>query len=167
MFTAELKIPKERVAILIGTKGSTKKIIERRSKTRIEVNKEGEVVIIGEDSLNVFNTVPIIKAIGRGFNPNIAIILLNEDYRLEIINIQAFTRKSKKRFTRMKGRLIGTQGKAWKVLEKLTMTDISVYGKTACIIGKADDVVLAKNAVEKLLKGSPHGNVYKFIELQK
>ena len=94
-------------------------------------------------------------------------MLLNEEYRLEIINIQDFTKKSKKKFVRIKARLIGKQGKARKVLEKLTMTDISVYGKTVCIIGKIEDVMLAKIGVEKLLKGAPHGNVYKFIELQK
>ena len=167
MFSSELKIPRERVAVLIGKKGVTKKIMERRTRTRITVNKEGEVLIEGEDSLDTFNAGPVVKAVGRGFNPDIALLLLNEDYRMEIINIQDFTKKSKKKFVRIKGRLIGTQGKAWKVLEKLTMTDISVYGKTVCVIGKTEDVILAKGAIEKLLKGAPHGNVYKFIELQK
>lgn len=167
MFSSELKIPRERVAILIGKKGVTKKTIERRTRTRITVNKDGEVLIEGEDSLDTFNTGPVVKAIGRGFNPDIALMLLNEEFRLEIINIQDFTKKSKKKFIRIKARLIGTQGKARKVLEKLTMTDISVYGKTVCIIGKIEDVMLAKIGVEKLLKGAPHGNVYKFIELQK
>ena len=167
MFTAEIKIPKDRVAVLIGTKGVTKKLIERRTKTKITVNKDGEVFIGGEDSLNVFNTSPIVKAIGRGFNPDIALMLLNEDYRLEIINIQEFTKKSKKKFVRIKARLIGSEGKARKVLEKLTMTDISIYGKTVSIIGKIEDVMLARMGLEKLLKGAPHGNVYKFIELQK
>ncbi len=167
MYSAELKIPRDRVAVLIGKKGTTKRLIERRARTRIEVTKDGDVYISGEDSLNVFNTSPIVKAIGRGFNPNIALMLLNEDYVLEIINISDYSKKSNKKFVRIKARLIGTKGKAWKVLEKLTMTDISVYGKTVSIIGKVEDVIVARGALEKLLKGAPHGNVYKFIELQK
>ena len=167
MYTIELKIPKDRVAVLIGKKGATKKLIQNRTHTIITVSKDGDVVVSGEESLEVFNAGPVVKAIGRGFNPLIAFMLLNENYRLEIINIQDFTKKSKKKFVRMKGRLIGSKGKAWHVLERLTMTDISVYGKTVCVIGKTEDVLLAKMAIEKLLKGSPHGNVYKFIELQK
>lgn len=167
MYSAELKIPRERVAVLIGKKGTTKKLIERRTRTRIEVTKEGDVYISGEDSIDVFNTSPIVKAIGRGFNPNIALTLLNENHILEIINISDYSKKSNKKFIRIKARLIGTKGKAWKVLEKLTMTDLSVYGKTVSIIGKVEDVIVAKGALEKLLKGAPHGNVYKFIELQK
>ncbi len=167
MYSAELKIPRDRVAVLIGKKGATKKAIERRTRTRIEVTREGDVFISGQESLDVFNTSPVIKAIGRGFNPEIARRLLNENYVFEIINIQDYSKKSKKKFVRIKARLIGTKGKAWKVLEKLTMTDISVYGKTVSIIGKVEDVTVAKGAIEKLLKGSPHGNVYKFIELQK
>lgn len=167
MFSVELKIPKDRVAVLIGKKGFTKKSIQSRTHTIIEVSKEGDVLITGNESVDVFNASPVVKAIGRGFNPEIATMLLNEDYSLEIINIQDFTKKSKKKFVRMKARLIGTGGKARNVLEKLTMTDISVYGKTVSIIGKVEDVLVAKMALEKLLKGSPHGNVYKFIELQK
>lgn len=167
MFSVELKIPKERVAVLIGKRGVTKRGIQTKTHTIIEVSKEGDVLITSDDSVSVYNASPIVKAIGRGFNPEIALTLLNEDYRLEIINIQDFTKKSKKKFIRIKARLIGTKGKARRVLERLTMTDISVYGKTVCIIGKTEDVLLAKVAIEKLLKGSPHGNVYKFIELQR
>jgi ribosomal RNA assembly protein len=167
MYTEDLKIPKDRVAVLIGTKGVTKKKIEKKARIFLNVSKEGEIEISGEDSLDVFNSVPIIKAIGRGFNPDKALKLLDENYSMELINIQNFTGKAKDKFTRMKARLIGTGGKARNVIERLTDVQICIYGKTVCIIGKIEDVLLAKQAVEKLLKGAPHGNVYKFIELQK
>lgn len=167
MYTYELKIPKERVAVLIGKKGTTKKHIEKKTKTKLDVKSEGDVIITCEDNINFLVAQNMIKAVGRGFNPEIAGLLLDEDNILEIINILDFTGKSKKKFTRIKARLIGTQGRSRKLIEQMTNTEISIYGKTVSIIGSFDNVLLAKKALEHLLSGAPHGNVYKFIENQK
>ena len=53
MDTKELKIPLDRVAVLIGKDGEVKKEIEVRMRVRLEVDsKEGDVIIEGEDSTN-------------------------------------------------------------------------------------------------------------------
>ena len=166
MYEEELKIPRERVAVLIGTKGATKRRIQQATNTKITISKEGDVIIEAEEAVNAYLAVPIVKAIGRGVNPDVATELLKEDRCLELINMQDFTGRSVKKLTRLKARLIGTQGKARKVIERLTNTSITVYGKTVTIIGKSDEVFIAKQAVEKMLSGAPHGNVYKFIATQ-
>ncbi len=163
----ELKIPKERIAVLIGKKGQDKKNIEKITNTKIKVSKEGDVEITADDNFNIFLTSNIIKAIARGFNPEVALTLLNEDNYLEIINMQEEIGKSKKKLIRMKARVIGTNGKAKYMVEKMTNTNISVYGKTIAIIGKSENVLIAKQALQKILQGSMHGNVYKFVENQK
>ncbi|MFH1376157.1 MAG: KH domain-containing protein [Candidatus Woesearchaeota archaeon] len=163
-----IKIPKDRVAVLIGEKGSTKRDIQRKTKTKLEINsQEGDVKVEGEDSLNVFLTVQVVKAVGRGFNPDIALILLKENYQMEIINIKDYCRTTRNDQERVKSRIIGKRGKARTTLENMTNTNISIYGKTVSIIGPTENVFLAKRAVEKLLQGTPHGNLYKWIELQK
>jgi len=167
MYSYELRIPKDRVAVLIGKKGSTKRLIEQKTKTKLEVSTSGDVTLKGEDNIALFVTQNIIKAIGRGFNPDIALTLLDENNLLQIIPIKEFTGKSKKKFTRVKARLIGTKGKAKKIIEQTTNTEISIYGKTVSIIGPIENVDLAKRAIEKLLQGAPHAHVYKFIEAQK
>src|SRR3989344_2896834 len=91
----QLKIPKERIPMLVGTKGVTKRKIQKLTNTKIRVNSElGDVFIEGE-SMDVFNSLNIIKAIGRGFNPDIALKLLSEDYVLEVIPIEDFSRNKK------------------------------------------------------------------------
>lgn len=161
----EIKIPKDRIPILIGKNGSTRKKIETKSKTKIEVNSEtGDVTIKSEDAINCFNTLHVIKAIARGFNPEISLTLLNEENSLEILNIQDYTGKSKKNQMRIKSRAIGSQGKAKEMIEQLTNTQISIYGKTISVIGKVEDVLIARKALESLLNGAPHGNVYRNIE---
>jgi len=165
---SEIKIPKERIAVLIGEKGSTKRKIQSKTGCKITISsKEGDVLIESEDNFNVFLVEKIIKSVGRGFNPEIALKLLNEDYVFELLNIQEYSGKSKKQEERIKARVIGTEGKARRNLERLTNCYICVYGKTIGVIGKVEDLYLCKKALEKLLQGSPHTNVYKWIEEQK
>ncbi len=164
MYQDELKIPKERTAVLIGKKGSTKRYIEKFTNTKLIIDSEGDVIIQGEDSLDVYTTKNIIKAIGRGFNPKIALNLLEDDFCLEIIEIKEFSGKSDKKLRRLRSRVIGTKGKCRDNIERLTDTNISIYGKTISIIGSLENAAIAKEALERLLYGSEHGNVYKWLE---
>lgn len=160
----ELRIPKERVAILIGKNGSVKKQFEDHAKLKINVNSdEGEVVLKGTDPINLYAMREVIHAIGRGFNPEIAQLLLKQDFVLEIINLEEKL-DTKKEMIRLKGRIIGSEGKTRSLIEEHTDTNISVYGKTVSIIGMADDVTNARRAITMLLTGSPHATVYKWLE---
>ncbi len=163
----ELTIPKKRVAVLIGKKGSTKRKIEKITSTKLTIDSElGFVTIKGEDSLKAYQTKSVIEAIGRGFNPNISLSLLNENICFEIIPIQNFAGKSKNNLIRVKSRIIGTRGKCRKTIEAITNTEISIYGKTVSIIGELQNVLIAKKAIEDILAGAPHAPVYKTISYQ-
>ena len=163
-YSFDLKIPKERIAVLIGKGGETKQELEDLTGTKINVDsKEADVKITGEDSVKIYALKEVVRAIGRGFNPEISRLLLKQDYVLELINLLDYV-KNKGHFERVKGRVIGAGGKSRDTIEKLTNTFISVYGKTISIIGEAEDVIICKKAVESLLLGSPHANVYKWLE---
>ena len=163
-FSYEIKIPEERVAVLIGKEGATKNQIEKNSGSKLDISKEGNVTVIGNDALNLFSTKEIVRAIGRGFNPKIALLLLKQDYILEIISLKDIIGKSKSSMERLKGRIIGKAGKSRDNIEQLTHCYISVYGKTIGIIGDAMDVTLCHQAVSMLLKGAMHKTVFKFLE---
>lgn len=163
-YSLEIKIPKERVAVLIGKNGETKKELEEFTSAEIFVDsKEGDVKITGKDSLRMYAVREVIRAIGRGFNPEIAKLLFKQDFVLEIIPLLDFV-KHKGHFERIKGRVIGANGKSRETIENLTGTYISVYGKTVGVLGRAEDVVISMKAIESLLQGSPHANVYKLLE---
>ena len=158
----DLKIPKERLAVLIGTKGETKREIEQATKTRINVDsKEGDIMIEGVDGLDLFTAKEVITAVGRGFNPEIALLLLKVDYSFEKIQLNE---KSPEAQLRLKGRVIGKDGRTRRVIEELTATYISVYGKTISIIGSPEQVIFAHRAIKMLLEGSTHSSVYKWLE---
>ncbi len=166
-FSYELKIPQDRVAVLIGEKGETKKEIQSQTKTELNISKEGDVTITGKDSLLLFTTREIVRAIARGFNPKIALFLLQTDYTLEIIDIKDFAGKSKSDLIRLRSRVIGKEGTARKEIERLTNTNISIYGKTIAIIGETTQVFNARQALTLLLQGSKHASAYHFLEKKK
>ncbi len=168
MYAQEIKIPKDRVGVLIGTDGKFKKKLEKQTKTKIIVDSEtGFVTIEGEDSVTLYVMKDVVQAIGRGFSPEIAVDLLKEDYILEIVSIQDYSGKSKKKMDRLRGRVIGTRGKSRNMIERITGAHVSVYGKTVAVVGKIIDAAMAKEAVVSLLSGSPHGNVYKWLQEKK
>ena len=159
-----LRIPKDRVAVLIGKNGETKKRVEQETSTQLKIDsKEGEVEVIGKDALGLYASREIIQAIGRGFNPEFALLLLKQDYAFEQININDYL-KTEDAMQRLKGRVIGSEGKARKYIEEMTETHISVYGKTIGIIGETENASTARQAIESLLKGSQHSNVYHWLE---
>ncbi len=163
-FAYELKIPKERVAVLIGKKGELKRQLEHVTKTKIKVDSdEGDVNIRGKDALLLYSCREIVRAIGRGFNPDIAMQLLKQDYGIEFISLNDYA-GTQRELERLRGRVIGEGGKSRRTIEDLTFTNISVYGKTIGIIGRLDYIPTARNAVEALLSGRKHGTVYKFLE---
>lgn len=163
-YSYELKIPKERVAVLIGANGDTKKQLEKETDSKIAVDsKEGDVTVTGSDAIKLFSLREMIKAIGRGFNPDIAMSLLKPDYVFELINMSDFA-KTKNSEVRLKGRVIGKAGKSREKIEFLTETSICVFGKTVGIIGEAGAVANARRAIVSLLNGSTHTSVFRFLE---
>ena len=164
-YSYELKVPKNRVAVIIGKEGSVKKDIEEATKTKMDIDsKEGDVFVRGEDALGLYTARELIKAIGRGFNPEIAKLLLKTDYVFEVVDLTEFVGKNKDMMLRLKGRVIGKDGKSRKLIEELTESNMSVFGKTIGIIGLPESAANAKQAVESLLRGSTHANVYKWLE---
>ncbi|PIN73617.1 RNA-processing protein [Candidatus Woesearchaeota archaeon CG10_big_fil_rev_8_21_14_0_10_45_16] len=166
-FSYELKIPEERVAVLIGTDGITKTEIEDATGCSLDISKEGDVTITGDDGIILYTTREIVKAIARGFNPKIALFLLKTDYAFELIDMKDVAGKSQNTIQRLKGRVIGKGGKSRQEIERLTDTNISVYGKTIGIIGETQQVAVAREAVAMLLSGSMHKTVYHFLEKKK
>ena len=162
--TEYLKIPRERVGVVIGKSGITKDEIENLTKTEIIVDSEAGTVAISpteetEDPLSVWKARYIVKAIGRGFNPEISVKLMGDETILEIINLPDYVGKSKKAILRQKARIIGKDGRTKDIITDMTGVDISIYGKTVAIIGDMEQIHIAKEAVEMILNGVRHKTV--------
>jgi len=165
-----IKIPKERIGVLIGPKGSVKELIERRLNVELDIDsKTGDVEITlngnAEDPSLLFRAKDVVRAIGRGFSPERAFKLLeDEDKVFEMIDLRDIFGRSQSNIKRVKGRIIGKDGKTRRIIEELTGALLSVYGDTVSIIGNIEQVETAREAVKMLIKGSQHRTVYKFLQ---
>ena len=167
-FEKLIRIPEDRVGVLIGKSGKTKSKIEESCSVKLDIDSEnGEVEVSGkvaDEKFQIFKALEIVTAIGRGFSPQKAMRLLKGENTLHVINLREFGGKSPDQIERIKGRIIGNDGKARMNMENLSNADIAVYGKTVSIIGEPTQLKLAIDAIESLLSGSMHGRVYKKIE---
>jgi|ETN01SMinimDraft_1059929.scaffolds.fasta_scaffold13326_2 ribosomal RNA assembly protein len=166
MHSEVVNIPKDRIAALVGTKGRERKTIEKQGYCKLNVSSSGSITIKSKNLDKLLSIKLVVEAIGRGFNPEIAHLLFDEEYTLEILDMSAYT-KSRSRINTLKSRIIGRKGAARRNLEQLTETAITIYGKTVGIIGKAVDVSLAQRAVEMILEGSKHASVFRWIQDQR
>jgi ribosomal RNA assembly protein len=159
-----IKVPKERIAALIGRAGKTKKQIEKLTGTRLHIESATGSVIAEGDGPGLYNALSIVKAIARGFAPEKALLLSSSDYYLDLIDISEIVGKSRKEIEVKKGRVIGKSGAARQGIENATGCFISVFGKTVAIIGQPENVEKARKAVEMLLKGARHATVKNFLK---
>ena len=161
------RIPDDRVGVLIGPGGHTKRDIALRTGTQIEVDaEEGEVRVEGPDTDPgaVLKARDIVLAIGRGFSPERAMRLLKENTFLGVLDIKLATgHHEKAALRRIRSRVIGTRGRARTRIEELSGCSMSVYGSTVALIGEEEQLERATRAVELLLKGSEHSTVFHLL----
>jgi ribosomal RNA assembly protein len=159
-------IPQDRIGVLIGEGGETMRKIEDRAEVRLDIDSETGAVKVEAvgDPLTALKGPDIVKAIGRGFAPEDAFRLLDDDMILfDLIDIGDVAR-NKKDLKRIKGRLIGENGRTRELMEELTGASVVIYGSTFGMIGGPEQVDAVREAAEMILEGAPHGSVYSFLE---
>lgn len=163
-----LRIPEDRMAVLIGVGGATKKAIEERSGARLEVESgSGEVRVTGPEEGDPWGTLKardVVLAIGRGFSPERAFRLFKGETYLSVLNMREVTgKRDKMAVRRIRARLIGERGKARERLEELSGCSISIYGYHVAIIGNAEELERGTRALTLLLRGSEHSTVFGYL----
>ena len=164
-----VKIPKERVGILIGPEGKVKKYIEDKLEVKLEIDTEGSVTLVlsekAKDPSLLLKAKDVVTAIGRGFPPETAFRLIrNEDDIFDMIDLRVIFGRSESDIKRIKGRIIGAEGKTRKLIEELTEADVVVYGHTVGIIGSFEESDAARNAVQMIVDGCEHHTMYNYLQ---
>lgn len=164
----EIKVAGNRVGALIGKEGSTKKKLEEKSGTHMSIDsKEGLVIIEGDEALGFLRAVETVNAINRGFSPERAFCLLeDEDLILDVIDLSAIA-DNPRQLDRLRGRIIGKDGKSREQIEDMAQVSVSVYGKTIALIGLPEQIKVARSAIDMLVQGVPHEMVFSFLEKKK
>jgi len=161
-----VKVPDDRIGVLIGAGGETMREIEDRAEVRLDIDSETGNVRVEKvgDPVKGLKGPDIVKAIGRGFAPEDAMRLLEDDMMMfDLVDIDAASR-NKRDLRRHKGRLIGEDGRTRELMQELTGALVTIYGSTLGIIGGPEQVDAVREAAEMILEGAPHGAVYSFLE---
>ncbi len=168
---SRLRIPKSRIAVVIGPEGSIKRELEKITKVTISIDSTDGLVVLEsdddcEDPLAVWKAKDIVQAIGRGFSPQRAFSLLDDDVYLRIINLEEFG-NTPNQIRRLKGRVIGQGGKTRRNIEELTDTYVAIMGNTVGVIGEVENQEVAVNAIVRLLRGAEHSTVNRYLNTQR
>jgi len=167
---AFVRIPKERVGVLIGPEGKIKRDIEERLQVKLDIESEsgGVEINLCENSADpslLFRAKDVVTAIGRGFSSDQANRLIrSEDAIFDYIDLRNIFGRSESDIHRVKSRIIGMNGKTRRTIEELSEADTVVYGHTVGFIGTFEQVDIARNAVQMIIQGSEHHTVYNFLQ---
>jgi ribosomal RNA assembly protein len=167
--TGFVRIPKERVGVLVGPDGKVKQHIEERLCVKLEVDSEqGDVNIVlakdAPDPSALFRARDVVTAIGRGFAPEHAFRLIrDEEAVFDVVDLREIFGRSEADVKRVKGRIIGMEGKTRRIIEELSEADVIVYGHTVGIIGTFEQANIARTAIQMLIDGCQHHSVYKYL----
>jgi ribosomal RNA assembly protein len=165
-----IRIPKERVGILIGPEGKVKEHIEGQMHVKLNIDSEdgGVTIVLSEnqpDPSILLKAKDVVTAIGRGFAPEIADRLIrNEDEVFDLVDLRLTFGRSEADIQRIKGRIIGSEGKTRRLIEELTEANVAVYGHTIGIIGSFEEADAARNAVQMIIEGCEHKTVYRYLQ---
>ena len=167
-----VRVPKDRIAVLIGKGGATRKGLEKAANVSLLIDStSGDVSITWDpentDPVKMMKFPELIKAIGRGMSPKKAIKLMEDECYFQLYDMREWVGKQHLQQKRMRGRLIGSEGKIRRFIEQNTGCEMAVYGSTVVLIGDEEGLPLASNAVERILRGSEHGTVIKALERER
>ena len=165
-----VRIPKERVGVLIGPEGKVKLEIEEQLQVKLEIESEagGVEIMLDEkatDPSKLLRAKDVVTAVGRGFSPEEAFRLIrNEDAIFDFIDLRTIFGRSESDIKRVKSRIIGMNGKTRRTIEELSEADVVIYGHTVGFIGSFEQVDIARNAVQMIIQGSQHHTVYAYLQ---
>ncbi|MFH0711728.1 MAG: hypothetical protein V1889_01075 [archaeon] len=151
--------------VLVESLGKIKRavpVIENRVKIKIGFGKSGVSVKGGE--LDEYLVEKVLRAIDFGFDVDDALLLMSEGFVLEFVDVKGHTHR--KNLKDVRARLIGTGGKARKTIENLTGAVIVISGNRVGVIVDAEHLDTTVQAIESLIQGAKHGNVFARLEKQ-
>ena len=138
--------------------------IEKKIKVRVSFGKPAEKIFIKGKELDEFVAEKIIEAVDFGFDVEDALLLKDDDFVLEFIDIKKHT--PRKNLKDIRARLIGTGGKAKNTIEELTGGVIVIHANQVGLIVDSEHLDSATQAIISLIQGAKHGNVFAYLEKQ-
>ncbi len=135
---------------------------ELEKKLSVKISKNGREFSLSGEAEDEYFAEKVLSAVDFGFELSDALILMDEEYLLEIVNIKSYTKRND--LERIRARIIGTERKTMDTLEQLTECKFQLKDNQVAILGPVERIKFAEEAVINLVKGSKQANVYARLE---
>lgn len=140
-----------------------RKFLEKKLNVKLEL--KGSNLFIEGNELEEYAASRVLEAAGKGFEVEIALLLRDENYVFESVNIKDLSRR--KNLSQIRARIIGKRGRTLKVLSELSDCHIILRENSVYIIGPAEKIKQALNGLRKLIQGSKQSSTYSYLERQR
>lgn len=144
----------------IGKVLSERNNLEKELK--VKITNKGNVIQVNGQPEDEYLAIQVIEAMTLGFSSTKALLLAQEDFIFEKILIKNLTHRHD--LERIRGRIIGTNGRTKRTIESLGNCNISVHDNTVGIIGFADEIETTITALKSLIKGKKQTKTYSYLE---
>ena len=131
-------------------------------KLGVKIKTRGKEVILEGQPEDEYIAEKIIEALEFGFPFSIVLLIKEQDYLFEVINIKDYTKR--KDLSTIRARIIGKKGKTLRALTELTKCFFEIKDNRVGIIGDPEYIQTAQTAVIMLIQGSKQANAYRFLE---
>jgi len=132
------------------------------SELNIKITNKGKEVSFEGTPEDEYLAEKVLDALNIGFPFSIAILIKEEDYLFEIINIKDHTKRHD--LERIRARIIGTKGRTLATLTQLTKCFFEIKENEVGIIGDPEYIQNAQEAIISLIRGAKQANVYAGLE---
>ena len=155
------------MAVLISDKIA--RIIKNRKRLEkilnVKISNNGKEVTFTGAAEDEYVAEKVLSALDLGFSFSDAVLIKEQELDFDIINIKDFSRRGNTE--KIRGRVIGKQGRALATLSELTKCSLEIKQNEIGIIGEPDRIKFAIDAIAQIVRGSKHANVYKGLEKRK
>ncbi|RLE67595.1 MAG: RNA-processing protein [Thermoprotei archaeon] len=166
----EIPVEPKRIGYIIGKNGKNKQLLEKTFNIKIDVNSKDSTVILNilenMRPIDVMKIKQAIKALSIGFKIDDVLKMKEDIYQLEVIDLREVSRNWKD-MQRIKGRIIGENGKTKKILEEMTGATIIIGEREVGILGDYEQIRIAREAIRLIIAGRSHKTVYDYLRIQK
>jgi len=132
------------------------------SELNIKISNRGKEFTIDGEAEEEYIAEKVLDALNLGFPLSIALLIKQEDYLFEIISIKDHTKRHD--LERIRARIIGTKGGTLATLSQLTKCFFEIKDNEVGIIGDAEYIENAQEAIISLIRGAKQANVYAGLE---
>ncbi|GBE19560.1 MAG TPA: hypothetical protein ENG87_02340 [Candidatus Pacearchaeota archaeon] len=128
----------------------------------VKITNKGKEVSIDGGPEDEYIAEKVIDALGFGFPFSTAMLIKEEEFMFEIINIKDHT--TRKDLKIIRARIIGKKGSTLKTLCELTKCFFEIKENQIGVIGNPEHIKNAEEAITSLIRGAKQSNVYTHLE---